>query len=57
MVVPVFVLFNSIVLEPKSNTGAVVGGVVGGILFLILVGVAIFFILRLKSKHTSNHFT
>ena len=37
--------------EKKSNTGAVVGGVIGGILFLVAVGVAVFFFLRWKSKY------
>ena len=36
--------------EKKSNTGAIVGGVIGGILFLILIGVGVFFFLRWKSK-------
>lgn len=36
--------------EKKSNTGAIVGGVIGGILFLILIGVGFFFFLRWKSK-------
>lgn len=35
----------------KSNTGAIVGGVIGGILFLILIGVGVFFFLRWKSKY------
>ena len=43
-----------IVLAPpegkKSSTGAIVGGVIGGILFLVLIGIAVFFFLRWKSK-------
>ena len=35
----------------KPNTGAIVGGVIGGILFLILIGVGVFFFLRCKSKY------
>ena len=36
--------------EKKSNTGAIVGGVIGGILFLIFIGAGVFFFLRWKSK-------
>ena len=49
-----FRVCSFIVLAPtegkKSNTGAIVGGVIGGILFLVLIGVAVFFFLRWKSK-------
>ena len=36
----------------KSNIGAIVGGVIGGILFLILVGAGVFFFLHWKSKYS-----
>ena len=49
-----FRICSFIVLAPtegkKLNTGAIVGGVIGGILFLVLIGVAVFFFLRWKSK-------
>lgn len=49
-----FRICSFIVLAPregkKSNAGAIVGGVIGGILFLVLIGVAVFFFLRWKSK-------
>ena len=51
-----FGYINFVVLAPpkgkKSNTGAIVGGVIGGILFLILIGVGVFFFLRWKSKYS-----
>ena len=34
----------------KPKTGAIVGGIIGGIFFLVLIGVAVFFFLRWKSK-------
>lgn len=50
-----FRIFSCVALAPsegkKSNTGAIVGGVIGGVLFLILVGVGVFFFLRWKSKY------
>ena len=51
-----FRIFSFVVLASpegkKSNTGAIVGGVIGGILFLIVIGVAVFFFLRWKSKYS-----
>ena len=51
-----FRIFLFVILAPpgekKSNTGAIVGGVIGGILFLILVGAGVFFFLRWKSKYS-----
>ena len=50
-----FRIFSFVVLaapkEKKSNTSAIVGGVIGGILFLVLIGVGIFLFLRWKSKY------
>ena len=50
-----FSIFSSCCLAPpegkKSNIGAIVGGVIGGIL-LILIGVGVFFFLRWKSKYS-----
>ena len=43
--------------EKKSNAGKIAGGVVGGIVFLILVGIAIFLILRWKSEYSLVYFT
>lgn len=43
--------------EKKSNAGKIAGGVIGGIIFLILVGIAIFLILRWKSKYGLVYFT
>ena len=49
-----FRICSFVVLGPpggkKSNTGAILGGVIGGILFVALIGVAVFFFLRWKSK-------
>ena len=51
-----FRICSFIVLAPpkpegkKPKTGAIVGGIIGGILFLVLIGVAVFFFLRWKSK-------
>ena len=57
MIYSVAIMFRTcsfVVLAPtegkKSNTGAIVGGVIGGILFLVLIGVAVFIFLRWKSK-------
>ena len=51
-----FRIFSFVVLaapkEKKSNTSAIVGGVIGGILFLVLIGVGVFFFLRWKSKYS-----
>ena len=51
-----FQIFLLVILAPpggkKSNIGAIVGGVIGGILFLILVGAGVFFFLRWKSKYS-----
>ena len=51
-----FQIFSFVVLAApkgkKSNTGAIVGGIIGGIFFLILIGVGVFFFLRWKSKYS-----
>lgn len=49
--------FIPIVSEQKSNAGAIAGGVIGGIVFLILVGVGIFFYLRWMSKLRFIYYT
>ena len=48
-------MFAFCFLAPKgktSNNGAIIGGVIGGILLLIIVGVAVFFFLRWKSRYS-----
>ena len=49
-----FCIYSIVVLASpkgkKSNTGAIVGGVIGGIFFLILIGVGFFVFLRWKGK-------
>lgn len=39
----------------KSNTGAIVGGVVGGVGGLALIGLAVFFFLRRKNSAAAGH--
>ena len=53
----IFMTFIPIVSERKSNAGAIAGGVIGGIVFLILVGVGIFFYLRWMSKLRFIYYT
>ena len=48
-------MFSFVVSAPegkKSNTGVIVGGVIGVIFFLILIGVGVFIFLRWKSKYS-----